>query len=136
MGCGEGWGDHEHPPLPPHPREPDFSSLFYKSLIYSLHHSQRGPYQLCESLHVSPSLGSLHICISHKASSSSHRGSGLGRRCDALQNRKQAAAAALSLNLQLSSGLLLNIVCTVSQRCRLSTLFKRPETKCHAFFLV
>lgn len=26
----------------PHPHEPDFSSLLYKSLIYSLHRSQRG----------------------------------------------------------------------------------------------
>ena len=29
-------------PLPPHLHEPDFSSLFHKSLIYSLHHSQWG----------------------------------------------------------------------------------------------
>lgn len=28
--------------LLPHPREPDFTSLFHKSLIYSLHRSQRG----------------------------------------------------------------------------------------------
>ena len=58
--CWEGGGDHLHPSLSLHPHEPDFSSLSYKSLIYSLHCSQRGPYQLCESLHVSPSLGSHH----------------------------------------------------------------------------